>query len=417
MLPEIKIVNFRKYSFLTALICLFVYELAMLALSLTGVSFLKLALTGLVWVSFFIALYEYVNFHHYFKKSIPPLAYVNLTLLLIWNVFNVVRSIVNRDGALTTMLGNVSASLAILVPFTIIFSMYLINLKVIHQYYFQVLKIGVLVFLAFLLFKGRNLSDPQMVSVILLFSPIPFLITSVPLQSNKNKLFVLVGILGLLGTGYLYSGRTAMIRVILLTMCLVGLFFMYRFKQKWLLPLSCLVLFLPFVLLKQSYETGESALEKYLGNTSDDEYSVDTRTFLYKELYLDLVKNNKLIIGKGANGSYFSEYFYSIDLGETHNRNNIEVGILGILLKGGLIAVVLNLTLLFLAIYYCFFKSNNLYTIGIGYILMVHVILLFIENFTIYSSYNVFLWFFIGVGISKKFRDLSNEQVRKLIRV
>ena len=384
-------------------------------LGLTGVSFLKLAVTGLVWISFIIAFHEYISYQHYLKRQFPFIAYIVLTLLLVWNVFNVFRSIVTKDGPLTTILGNVASSLAILVPFSIIFSFYIINLKVLHKYFFNVLKLAVIVFVAFLLIYGKDMTPPQMLSLIILFSPVSFLITSLPLQSKKTILFILTCVLCLMFSAYLFSSRTAMLRVILLFICLFGFLLYITFRIKWILLFSCLVLVLPFALLQQSYVTGESAFEKYLGNTNDDEYSVDTRTFLYTELFEDLSSSGSLITGKGANGSYYSEYFYSIDLGETHNRNNLEVGILGILLKGGFIAVFLNLFLLVIAIVYAFFRSNNIYTIGLGYILIVHFMLLFLENYTIYSSYNFFVWFFIGVCLSKKMRGMNNTQIRAIL--
>lgn len=394
---------------------LLVYELAMLLLGLTGVSFLKLLVTVSVWISFFIAFNEYVRYQFYFKKVIPYLAYIVITLLLFWNVFNVFRSLFNKDGPITTILGNVSASLSILVPFVIIFSIHKINLRAVHKFFFKILTVGFFVFIFFLLSYGRNLQSSQLLGLILLFIPVAFLITGVPLESNKNRVIIGFCVILSLCSAYLFSSRTTVLRIVLLLISLCGLYVYLKFRFKWILSVAFIMLIVPFLLLQESYITGESAFEKYLSDSTDDEYSIDTRTFLYQELFEDLTNNNRLIVGKGSNGSYYSQYFYDQDVGETHNRNNLEVGILGILLKGGLIAVALNLLILFISIYYCFFKSDNLYTVGIGFFLIVHTLLLFVENYTVYSSYNFFLWFFIGLGLSKNIRGLSNLQIKRIL--
>lgn len=407
--------NIRILNFKLALIFLLVYEMVMLFLGLTGVSTLKLVVTILVWFSFLISVYEYVRNQIYLKANLPYIAYIMLCILLIWNVFNVFRSIINKDGPLTTILGNTSASLAILVPFAIIFSVFIFNLRVLHKYSFGVIKVGIVVLICYLALFGKQLTANQFLTLILLFVPVSFVITSLPFISKKKVYFILAGVFFSLLASYIYSSRAPFVRVILLVLSLVGVFFYYRFRYKFILRISYMLLLVPFVLLQQSYVTGESAFQKYLGNNSDDEYNVDTRTFLYMELYQDLVKNDRMLIGKGANGSYFSDYFYTVDIGETHNRNNLEVGILGILLKGGLIAVVLNFVLLFMAVYFAFFKTNNVYTVGLGYLLIIHVILLFVENYTQYSTYNFFIWFFIGLCLSKKTRSLTDKQIIQIL--
>jgi len=87
-----------------------------------------------------------------------------------------------------------------------------------------------------------------------------------------------------------------------------------------------------------------------------------------------------------------------------------------ILLKGGLIAVILHLLLLFTAIYYAFFRSNNYYVVGIGHMLLIYTLLLFIENFVNYTSNNLFIWFFIGVCLSKEIRNMTNLEIKMIFK-
>ena len=188
-----------------------------------------------------------------------------------------------------------------------------------------------------------------------------------------------------------------------------------RFKKKWLLFLPLISLLTPIVLLQQGMATWVSPFEKYLSFSDDDNLSTDTRTFLYNELYSDLVNNNKLVIGKGATGKYYSEYFSNFD-GDSSLRINVEVGILSVLLKGGLIALALHLAILFTAVFYSFFRSNNTYVVGAGFIVLVHTLLMFIENIIIYNTYNFLIWFFVGLCLSKEVRQMSNSQIMNLLK-
>ena len=177
-----------------------------------------------------------------------------------------------------------------------------------------------------------------------------------------------------------------------------------------MVSLFYVLLYSLLLFLFQGITTGESPLESYLSSSIDSDLQTDTRTFLYKELYSDLEENNQLLIGKGANGSYYSDYFSNAPE-ESAFRNNIEVGVLGMLLKGGLISVFLNLTLLVIAIFLSFFRSNNTFVTAVGFILIAHTILLFIENYYSYSSYNYAIWFFIGVCLSKDTRQMNNLDI------
>ncbi|MBU2947831.1 hypothetical protein [Zobellia uliginosa] len=406
----------KDVRFNVSLIALLVYEVALIVLALNGLSLSKLFFTSLVWVSFFIAGYEYVKNNKNIKKNIPYSAYIFLTILFIWNVFNVFRSLVNGTGTITTILGNVAGALSVLVPFVIIFSFEIRNLKNIHQLFFKILKFSIPLFVVLLILYNGSLSSIQQRSFLVLFLPVNFLITGLPYYSKKNQLLIMVSALLLVYVASLYSVRTIVIREVLLFIALLAVFIYSKFKKRWILSLSCLVLLAPFILLQQSYVTGESAFDIYLGGSSDSDLNVDTRTFLYTELFEDLQNTNTILIGKGANGSYYSDYFNSLGEDETDIRNNIEVGILGMLLKGGLIAVFFNFGILFIAIYVAFFKSKNLYTIGLGYMLLIHTVLLFLENYIVYSEYNFAIWFFTGVCLSKSIRNMSDTEIRMFLQ-
>jgi hypothetical protein len=386
----------------------------MIIFHLDGLSFLKLILTVLVWVSFGIAFISYFKKYNVLKKGVPPAPFLILGLLILWNLISVLRSLYSDNASLLTVFGNVYTSLALLIPFVVIFSINKFSVKVIQDYFIILLKIGGIAFLIFFVFSRGTLNTTQILILLLLLQPVVFLITLLPYQKKKNTLIILVCGVILFYVASLYSMRAMAIRQILLVVCLLAIYLRGKYNWKWVIPFSFLALLLPFILVQQSVATGESAIKKYLSQSSNDELSVDTRTFVYRELFEDLVTNNRLLVGKGATGRYYSAYF-STQEGDSDSRIAIEVGVLGMLLKGGLIAVVLNLTLLVIAIYYAFFKSKNYYVPGVGFVLLVHFVLLFIENVIIYSSYNFWIWFFIGICLSKQIRHMSNFEIYSIL--
>ncbi len=399
-----------KLKFNVSLVALLVYELAMLVFQLDGLSLGKLLLTGLVWISFFMAFTEYVKKIKVLRNRFPWFAFLCLMLLACWNVIGILRSVATGDGTVTTLLGNVFTSLALLLPFVIIFSTKKSNLGIIHSYFITVLKIAVPVLFLFYVATGGSPTVIQVRILLVLFLPAAFLIPLLPFHKKKERLLVILGAILLSYAAILYGQRTMIIRELSLFLGLFAVYIYSRFRFKWVLPIAFSALLFPVVLLYQGITTGESPLETYLSGSLDSDLKTDTRTFLYKELFADLEGNNQLMVGKGANGSYYSDYF-SNAVEESAYRNNIEVGVLGMLLKGGFIAVFLNLALLLIAIFMAFFRSNNTYVTGVGFILIAHTILLFIENYYSYSGYNYAIWFFIGVCLSKEVRQMSNRDI------
>lgn len=397
------------------MVLLLIYEIAMLVFHLDGLSLGKLVITALVWLSFFITSKEFVLNFTKLRNNLPTFPFMILMMLLIWNLINILRTIFFDSGAITTVIGNTYTSLALLVPFVIIFGANFSTIKILDKYYHIIMKLGVVLFITFFIISfGKGLNVTQTLVVFVLLQPVVFLITILQYQTKDKKLFVLLCSVILFYMAYLYSVRTMGIREILLFACFVGVYLYHRYKFKWVLYVSFLTLLLPFILVQQSIVTGESAIKKHLSSSSDDDLSIDTRTFVYMELYGDLIENDKLFIGKGANGRYYSDYFSQVE-GDSEIRLNIEVGVLGLLLKGGYLAVILNLLIFIMAIWYAFFNSKNSYVVGLGFILIVHVVLMFLENVINYSSYNFLIWLVTGLCLSNNIRDLSNKQIQKIL--
>lgn len=168
---------------------------------------------------------------------------------------------------------------------------------------------------------------------------------------------------------------------------------------------------LPIYFLRVYITTGNSVFEQvittsYFENV-EEEHAVDTRTFLYEEVFEDLTENNAWIFGKGISGTYYSSFFDHKD--GLENRFGAEVGLLYSLLKGGIIQAVLYMVILLIAIYRCLIRSNSKCVVLLGLILLSHYVLLFVEEIPHYDLYNIATWFYMGMACSISLEEQEDE--------
>lgn len=390
----------------------------MIFFGLNGFSFFKLIITILLYCSVLATFYFLINNFAVFKKSIPALAFNLLMLLFIWNFINVLRGFVNMKESATTIFGNINYVLALLFPFFIVFSVDKALFKMIYKYFGILLKFGLFFSVLFVVISGINFNELELAFLISLFLPVVFLITTIPYYSKSYRNIILISSVLLFYVSYKYGVRTMMIREFLLFLSFFCLYLYARFKLKFILRFAFLIVLVPMLLVQQGSRSGESPFQKYLSGSDngEDNLRVDTRTFLYTELYDNLIETGSLMFGKGAGGKYYSDFF-SVDFGYAIERETVEVAILAILLKGGLVAVFLNLLIFMSAIYYAFFKSKNYYVVGIGFVILVYTILFFLENFVQYNSFNIWIWFCIGICFSKPIRNYSNSEIKLILNL
>lgn len=405
----------KIHLFIVSLISLLVYELSMIFFGLQGVSLVKLMVTVLVWFSFLIAFVEFLANYSKVKHKIPRIPFFILILLLVWNIISIVRSILFPDDSVTTILGNTTTSLALLVPFVMVFAMRKSSIRYFQKYLVVLLKLGILLFFVFLIATGIYFNEFSRPTLLLLLLPVVFSLTLFPHQTKKTNILITIAAILLFYVSYRANVRTMAIRELMLFGGLTGLFLYRNFNAKWVFYVAFAGLFAPLVLIQQGVNSGESPFEEYLAFSDDDELSTDTRTFLYIELYGDLVNDGKLLVGKGATGKYYSAYFSQVE-GDASLRINMEVGALGILIKGGVIGLVLHLIVLYIATFYAFFRSRNTYVMGAGFIVLVHSILLFLENVITYNTYNFLIWFFVGICLSREMRQMNDSQIQAVLR-
>lgn len=399
---------------LVALVTITAYEIIMTYLDPDGFSLFKVSITLLVWLSLYQSVSVFVLRYKDIKDVMPPYAFRIFMIMILWNFINIARSAADPSNSLTTLLGNQVTSLALLVPFSISFSIEKENIPTAYRYFLRLIMIAIPFYVIFLLLSGAP-DEPRtnLTFQYLLYGTV-FLISTIPFQDRTKNLLVLAGSAMLSLAAVHTEYRTMLIRIVLVFISIAGVFLLRRYNFKLILIAACLCLCLPFYLLVSSIITRESAFEKYLVLIDDPELGSDTRTFLYTEVYDDLKYNELLTVGKGSVARYYSPYFETEE-GDHSLRLSVEAGILAIMLSGGFIAVFLNLALLLIAIYLALFRSRNYFVVSIGFFLIVHTILLFIESFVVYSLYNLMVWFLVGICLSEEIRSMNNTKIYNLL--
>ena len=246
---------------------------------------------------------------------------------------------------------------------------------------------------------------------IFLLMPLFYVILTLPLRSGWNKLLILL--ISVFVVIVSLTNRAGIMRL-MISYCIIAAYYvMLNIKiHKRLLNIAVFcILMIPVFSLYLGMQ-GESVFQIVLGEDTQpysqlDPYS-DTRTFLYFEVFQDLMHSKAHVFGKGLNAGYYSESF------GTFSRGIVEVGFLQILLKTGILGTLLYLSVIISAIFKALSKSRNLFIKSLGFLLASYVLMLFLENVVAYNLLNIVTWIVVGMCHSEKIRELSNEGIRDL---
>ena len=320
--------------------------------------------------------------------------------LIICGVFEIVRCI--PQGEFMTLLGNPSISLWLLLPF---FG----NLKPYQSFFLDIrLSILALCFCSFVLFCVNGAIE-TILGTFILFLPLVWPL----LYKTSSRIFILVGIFTALLWGISEKGQRYIL--IMISMALVTFVICNVLKNKQLVIVYVFVCFLvPVIGFVIYLETGISVFY-YIGERYGADSSFDTRTLLYVEVLNDLASNNALLLGKGALGRYFSDYFYYLaDGGDFHLRMGVESGFLMMMLKAGGLFVFTYAGLLLHSIYKCLKYGMNKYCMLFACILASHFFMLFIYEIPVFNLKHVLFWVIIVFCNNKDFLKQNDFEVEYL---
>ena len=413
-------------KFVLAFIATSLYWYLMKALNVESASAVKYAFTLLLWWAAFISITNYIFNYPSIRTILDRHGLLLVNVLIGLNIINILRGILGGHGySLTTALGNPYNALPLLAPFVAGFAAKSNNIYLINRSLFIVALIGSALALFSIGTIGVVSENKSIDAPWVLINPVIFLIGAIGYILPLGRTLIIMMFLFLFWhAGFIIGSRAAIIRTVLLYLAHLASNIKKSALHYSMLPLSIATTLLISVLIVATSITGENSIFQsvsvYLQNIYEQksEPSVftkaDTRTFLYVEVINDLIKTESLFFGKGSSGTYFSDYFYTTGH-DTDTRLTVEVGVLSIMLKGGIVAVLLNIYIFIYCASNAIKNSNNAYCRWVGYLLLIHVILLFVENLVAFDSYNFCIWFFVGVALSDRILALGNTSTKSLL--
>jgi hypothetical protein len=200
-----------------------------------------------------------------------------------------------------------------------------------------------------------------------------------------------------------------------------------NFKFIKLLYMTCFAL--PFIFLflgvtnvfnvfhMDEYIKGTYTEKKIIaGQIKENDLKADTRSFLYKEVFLSALKNKYILIGRTPARGNESEYFGSHSFEELktgrYERYGNEVSILNIFTWTGVIGVLLYFMVFLKSVYLAIYKSNNFFMKVIGLYVMFRWIYAWVEDFNRFDIMNIVLWMLIAMCYSEQFRNKSDSEFK-----
>ena len=251
----------------------------------------------------------------------------------------------------------------------------------------------------------------------ILLSPIFFFILAIPFVTRKNKvLIIFFSICCILIDP---SWRANIMRI---SAC-SGFVFVYLIlglHKKLLNMIGILTFIIPLIFLYTGYTGKLDIFEYSQGDTSEltaeqKLQAANTRSFLYMEIINSMKKKDtNFLIGGGASNGYLTIFFHddNVSMSSKRERYGTEVAFLNTLNRSGLIGVLLEMLLIFIAAYYAINRSNNNFSKLIGLYLYFSYILYFLEVPQTFNSISFIQYFIIGICMNNSFRQSSNEEVK-----
>lgn len=150
----------------------------------------------------------------------------------------------------------------------------------------------------------------------------------------------------------------------------------------------------------------------------DEDLAEDTRTFIYLEVIKSAIDNNYVLFGNTPARGNYSEFFvdseYALyeDLAGKGERHYNELVHLNIFTWLGLVGLILYSIIYMQSSFYAVFHSRSVFMKLIGCTIAFHWAYGWIEDINTFTVQNIWLWMMIGMGFSKKFRNMSDIQFR-----
>jgi hypothetical protein len=251
------------------------------------------------------------------------------------------------------------------------------------------------------------------------FFPVYYLLAGYNYSDFKRKIWILSGFLIGNYIFFIEVHRSANFRCFFV---LLILFLIYYNFKKINTIIIYILLAVPFFFLVSYFYLEQSIFLYFFEklNLVDSIYSVDTRSFIYKDVINHFKYYGNIFIGDGGFANYFSNYFNNwrnalgMDSGDSPFRFNAEVGILGIILKGGLIFLFLIFLMIFKSVYLSNKYSKNRYTYSLAFIIASYFSFIGVENIFLFDLLNISFWIMLSITANIRLYSIEEKEMIKI---
>lgn len=355
------------------------------------------------------------------KGSIPDKSLFIFRLFVVWNIVSFARGTLNASDYWDWKTLLLNYSFSILVPIAIVAGVHFEFLIKTFRFTLDKLFLFGFALIPFALTIDSEFYARIMMAVSLFVLFIPYL---------KQRWRLLIVIVAIISIALDLSYRVNILRIIF-PFALIALFLYRRVIPNSIFNIVLAIMFVtPLLLLFFGINNvfnvfTDSVLDLFNmevasvggGDVAINSLSADTRTFLYRELFGSMAyRDSSFLFGEGGGSAYLTYWFESTNLND-RGRYGSEVGFLNMVLYSGALGVLLYALMLFVPAYYAMNQSNNFLSKTLGLFLAYHWIIFFIEDITRFDVNYFCIWVVIGLCLSKKFRALTDKQVKEFFKL
>lgn len=371
-----------------------------------------------VWLS--QAYYIYIALSAREKNYLERKDKTLLNVYFLWVSFNIIR------GALFYTNGNYwiwknlfQGSFAVLLPSLIYLYSFPNLLKIILRYW---MKYALVIFLLLLSFLSRG-------AYHFYLGPVYIAGCFWPIYPKKWKIILILLLLSMIFVDF--GARSQVIKTGVVVLVSLGYMFRHMISYKLMKIAHWLMYALPILLLVLGitgffniFEDLSSKEGKYVqikkdekGNVVREDFSADTRTFIFVEVIESAIKNNYVIWGRtparGNDSLAFGTYNAEDLKTGLYERHSNETGLPSFFTWLGLVGLIM-LSLIYLrSSYLAVYRSNNIYLKFIGCFVAFRWAYGWIEDMYSFSPMIISLMMMMGMCLSRKFREMNNTEMRK----
>ena len=235
----------------------------------------------------------------------------------------------------------------------------------------------------------------------------------------KRKYYVIILIVAYLVVSYDFNRRSILLGYVIPFIILLGLpIIKINVVKKFTFCIGVLFpLIMLFMFITRTFNVFEFMGEEYSVKIDEDarQLTVDSRTGIYKDVVESVFESDKWYvpyIGLGGNGKVGVNNNGYATVGFKNLRSGQEAGMLNYIQYGGIWGLVAYGLLLLMASYKALFKSRNDFLLMMGMFMLYKYVYSFIEDSVEGNAHTFYQFLWIGMCFNKKFRLMTNGQIK-----